>query len=58
MNLYEKWMNLPFKARMYIGTSTLLVAFIGDYVISSIGEEVEEREKLAQQHSSNVNTKR
>lgn len=45
MNLYSKWMALPFKARMYIGGSTFVAALAGDYITGKLNEEVSARKE-------------
>lgn len=42
-------MNLPFKARMYIGVSTFIAAFAADYVLGSLETEVEARKRIEQE---------
>lgn len=46
MSLWQKWNNLPVRARYYIGGSTFLFALIGDYVTSRINEEVVTRKEI------------
>lgn len=43
MSLYQKWMNLPVKARYYIAGSTFVFALIGDYVTLRVNDEVKAR---------------
>lgn len=46
MSLWQKWMQLPVKARYYIGGSTFVVALVGDHLTSKINEEVVTRKEL------------
>lgn len=40
MSLWQRWTNLPVKARYYIAGSTFVFALLGDYVTTKINEEV------------------
>lgn len=46
MSIYQRWMNLPFKARMYIGGSTFIVALASDYVLGKLEDETQARKKI------------
>lgn len=46
MSLYQRWMNLPIKARYYIGGSTFVFALLGDYITLRVNDEVQAREKV------------
>lgn len=39
MNLLQKWMSLPSKARYYIAGSTFVFALVGEYVTTKVNEE-------------------
>lgn len=52
MSIYQRWMGLPFKARMYIGTSTFIVALTADYVLGRIEEESQARSKIEKELQS------
>ncbi|KAM3119130.1 hypothetical protein RJF_2726 [Candidozyma auris] len=54
MNLWQKWMSLPVKARYYIAGSTFVFALVGDYVTSRINEEVVARKKLEETLSKDL----
>lgn len=49
MNLYQRWMALPYKARLYIGGLTFLFALLGDYVTSKVNEEVQGQKKAREE---------
>lgn len=46
MNLYQRWMNLSFKSRMYISSSTFAVALVSDYVLGRLETEAQARKKI------------
>lgn len=46
MGIYERWMNLPVKARLYIGVSTFVVAFTADYVLGRLETEAKTRKEI------------
>lgn len=46
MGLYDRWMNLPVKARLYIGVSTFVVAFTADYVLGKLETETQARKEI------------
>lgn len=51
MNLYQRWMSLPAKARYYVAGSTFVFALLGDYVTSRLNEEVVARKKIEEELS-------
>ncbi|PSK33711.1 hypothetical protein C7M61_005264 [Candidozyma pseudohaemuli] len=46
MNLWQRWMALPKKARLYIAGLTFVFALVGDHVTSRVNEEVHARKEL------------
>ena len=46
MGIYQRWMNLPFKARIYVGASTFAIAFAADYVLGRLEEEAQARKRI------------
>ncbi|EGV61768.1 hypothetical protein CANTEDRAFT_109454 [Yamadazyma tenuis ATCC 10573] len=54
MSLYQRWMNLPLKARIYIGGSTFFAALAADYVLGSLETEVEARKQIEKELQSTV----
>lgn len=46
MNLWQRWMALPKKARLYIAGLTFVFALVGDHVTSRVNEEVQARKEV------------
>lgn len=56
MSLYSKWMSLPVKLRVYIGLSTMGIAWLGDYVTTRIADEAEARKELDELEKTRIST--
>lgn len=49
MNLYQKWMSLPAKVRIYVAGSTFVFALLGDHIATKVNEEVQGQKAIEEE---------